>query len=132
MRSIVLMLLLAPLMALAQTASSVTPPSPKCLPWPAPAASTGWVGTPIYTGMSKNGAWAFWHCGSPDGQSAETYEYVATVAELSKVGGRLQTIINAADPLTSLQTAYRRFTILPLNDPSLAAIVADMRAAQGK
>ena len=54
--------------------------------------------------------------------------YVGTVPEFAKVGGRIATIVKAADPLKSLQTLPQRITVLPITDPSLAAIVAEMNA----
>ena len=94
--------------------------SPPCLP--------GLPGTPsaLQSGITKNGAWVRWRCYTLT--TVTTIEYVGTLPELSKVGARLQTIIKAADPLQSLRTAGSRFTMLPLTDPSLALIVADMRA----
>jgi hypothetical protein len=86
--------------------------------------------TPARAGLTKNGGWLRWYCVPRDlAKPVEVYRYVATPAELSKWGGRLQTIAKAADPLASLRAAGTRFTILPLTDPSLAAIVADMDAA---
>ena len=101
---------------------------PPCLP----AVDTAThVAGPMRSGATKNGAWVRWTCTTKVAPLIETTVfYVGTVPELSKVGARVQTIINAAEPLASLRTAGARFTILPLSDPSLASIVADMRAAK--
>lgn len=98
--------------------------------------------SPMYSGVSKNGAWVYWYCVTGTDTVVTTATgvsvikapvtpviYVGTIAELAKVGGRIATITKAADPLRSLQTAGQRFPILPLTDPSLAAVVADMKAA---
>lgn len=125
--------LLAVLLSLGFAVAQAQTVSPTCLPYPYG------TGSPLFSGVSKNGAWAWWFCPMLDPATGltsltvrERFEYVGTVPEFSKIGGRLATIVNALDPLKSLQTAGSRFTILPLSDPSLAAVVADMRADQAK
>lgn len=100
---------------------------PPCLP---AIDNNSLTASPIYSGVSKNGAWVRWYCYDDATLTVTKVQYVGTLAELSKVGGRVATIIKAADPLRSLQTAGNRFPILPLTDPSLAAIVADMNAVK--
>lgn len=100
---------------------------PPCLP---NTDTAEWSGGNLVTGVSANGAWAYWLC-LPNVFDA-THQptmvtYVGTLAQLNLVGGRLQTIIKAADPLKSLQTLPQRVTVLPLTDPSLAAVLADMK-----
>lgn len=97
---------------------------PPCLPALNQSSLTA---SPIYSGVTKNGAWVYWFCYTATTRTQVTY--VGSTAELSKVGSRIQTILKAIDPLRSLQTAGSRFPILPLTDPSLAAVVADMEAA---
>lgn len=86
------------------------------------------AGPPIL-GASRNGVWIVWFHVDPVTNKLMRVAYVGTPAELSKVGGRIATILKSADPLRSLQTAGSRFPILPLTDPSLALVVADMNAA---
>jgi len=87
----------------------------------------GWVWSTPQMAITKNGAWYRWTCWSAvPGVADRTITYVATVPEFAKIGGRVGTITNAADPLKSLQTLPKRITVLPLTDPSLAAIVADL------
>jgi hypothetical protein len=95
---------------------------PPCLPATNDDSTTA---SPIYIGMSKNGVWVEWYCYSSAGMVHVVY--VGTLAELAKAGGRVSTIIKATDPLRSLQTAGSRFTILPLTDPSLKNVLADMK-----
>jgi len=86
------------------------------------------AGPPIL-GASRNGVWLVYFYVHPETNKLMRVSYVGTLPELSKVGGRLATILKSANPLLSLQTAGNRFPILPLTDPSLAAVVADMNAA---
>lgn len=90
-----------------------------------------WSGGNMVVGASANGAWVTWLClpnvFDATHQSTRVM-YVGTLTQLPNVGGRVQTIIKAADPLKSLQTLPQRVTVLPLTDPSLAAVIADMKA----
>lgn len=113
------------ILALALLAAEVTAQAQSCLPTIDNATHYAYA---LTTGASKNGAWAQWLCQNKTTQMWELNSYVGTVPELSKVGARLQTIIKSTNPLKSLQTAGARFTILPLSDPSLALVVADMKA----
>lgn len=88
----------------------------------------GWFGSPMRGGVTLRGAWVRWHCAELGTGRVRTVTYVGTVAEFSRIGSRLQTIVNAADPLKSLQTLPSRITVLPLTDPSLAGIVGDVNA----
>lgn len=100
--------------------------APTCLPNIADAASA--TASRPHFGASKNGAWVTWDCYGATGTVRMTY--IGTLPEIAKVGGRVATIIKAPDPLRSLQTAGQRFAILPLTDPSLAAVLADMNASK--
>lgn len=113
-----LLLLLALLPALAQA-------GPNCLP---NTTMGGWVGAPLEGDLTLHGGWVGWQCvlTTPTSVSTQTIAYIGALPELSKVGARLATIAKASDPLKSLQTADSRFKILPLTDPSLAAIWADV------
>lgn len=95
-----------------------------CMPY---VETPGWVVSTPRTGVTKNGAWIWWYCWSTKpGVPDRRVGYVGTLAEFPKIGGRIATIAKAADPLKSLQTLPKRITMLPLTDPSLAAIVADV------
>jgi hypothetical protein len=95
--------------------------------WVQPAQNVAWHGTPMHGGVTTNGAYVRWACVNMTTREVRRVTYVGTVAEFSRAGTRLQTIMRATDPLKSLQTAGTRYTILPLTDPSLAAIVADVK-----
>lgn len=95
-----------------------------CMPY---VNTPGWVWSNPEFAVTKNGAWYRWTCWSTvSGVGDRRITYVATVPEFSKIGARVATILNAADPLKSLQTLPKRVTVLPLSDPSLAAIVSDI------
>ena len=94
-----------------------------CMPY---VDTPDWIWSTPKMGVTKNGAWIQWDCWSTVASvPSRRVTYVGTVPEFSKVGGRVATIVNAANPLKSLQTLPKRITVLPLTDPSLAAIVAD-------
>lgn len=125
MRSFLLFVVLALFGTLVQ-AQAV---SPTCLPG---VPSQTYKASSFSTGASKNGAWVWWDCTEIATLTKTRFSYVGTIPELSRVGPRVQTIMNALDPLKSLQTAGSRYTILPLEDASLALVVADMWADQAK
>lgn len=100
--------------------------------WVQPAQNVGWWGTPLHVGVTKNGAWSRYWCVEAATGRLVTVSRVSLPADWGNVGGRLRTVMGAADPLKSLQTAPSRMTVLPLTDPSLAAIVADMEAGAGE
>lgn len=131
-----LILLLAFGSAFAQTGPNSLPPTgPKPMapleygsPWCLPGIeNTRATGSPLEGAVTKNGAWVKWWCVELQSGRVQVNTYVATTSELSKIGGRVQTIIKATDPLLSLQTLPKRVTVLPLTDPSLAAIMADVK-----
>lgn len=95
-----------------------------CIPY---VETPGYVVSDPKMGLTKNGGWIRWTCWSTTGGPDRVVTYVGTLAEIPKVSGRLATIMKAADPLKSLQTLPNRITVLPLTDPSLAAIVADIQ-----
>lgn len=125
--------LFALLCGLAQ-AEPYTGPTP-CLPaekstsespadWVQPAANVAWIGSPRRDDVSSKGAWVRWHCAEIGTGRLVTVTYAVTLADFPNVGGRLRTILNAADPLKSLQTLPARITVLPLSDPMFAPILA--------
>jgi hypothetical protein len=122
-------LLSLPLVAQAQTCLPAYPSAsenPK--DWVQPFTNVTWHGTPMQSGITPNGAWVRWACVELSTGATRRVSYVANVSEFSKIGGRLTTIMGSADPLKSLQTLPSRVTVLPITDPSLAKIVADMNA----
>lgn len=104
-----LLILVAGSMALASSALAQ-----QCLP---DRDNATHVAGPLKLSAAPGGVCVKWHCAERGTGRLQTNTYCGTLAELPKVGGRLQTIMKAADPLKSLQTAGSRFTILPLSDP---------------
>ena len=94
--------------------------------WIQPAQNVAWIGTPMELGLSIKGGWVRWYCAEVNGTGFVRVTRVSTLADLPNVGGRIRTIIAAADPLKSLQTAPSRINMLPLSDPALADIVAEL------
>lgn len=97
--------------------------------------------------VTKNGACVWWYVYLPEftPQNQLGIEFVAyctAVSEFPKIGGRLQTIVNSAEPLKSLQTLRNRIAMSRITcpgmgactaeDPALAPVVAEMNAARGK
>mgnify|MGYP000511678566 CR=1 FL=1 len=94
--------------------------------WVQPPGNAAWIGSPLRIGYSRNGQWARWYCAEVGTGQLRTITYAGTLADLGNAGNRLRTIISAADPLKSLQTLPTRITLLPLTDPRLAAVVAEI------
>lgn len=84
-----------------------------CLPTTDLSSTTA---SPLYFAKNDKGVCVSWYC---YGTKATISTYCGTWAELPKVGGRIQTIQKAKDPLKSLQDAHKRFKIVPLDDPSM-------------
>lgn len=97
--------------------------------------------------VTKNGACVWWYAYldtfTPENQLGfELVAYCAAVSEFHKIGSRLQTIVNSADPLKSLQTLPKRIAMSRITcpgmgrctaeDPLLAPIVEEMNAARGR
>ena len=76
-------------------------------------ASTPWLR------WNTAGVCVRWNCYKTTTTPAAGVTYCGTWAEQSKVGGRINTIQKAADPLVSLQTAGSRYTIVPMTDQSM-------------
>ena len=113
--------LLFPLLILSSGAFAQSPP---CMPY---VDTPDWIWSTPKFSVSKNGAWVSWVCWSTVlGVRDRRITYVGTVPEFSKVGGRIATITKATDPLKSLQTLPQRITVLPLTDPSLSKIAAEL------
>lgn len=92
--------------------------------------------------LTRNGACVWWYI-YPQDRPTELAVYCAAVTEFAKIGGRLQTIVNAADPLRSLQTLPKRIAMSRIDcprvglvctttDPALQAVVADLNVARGR
>ena len=122
-RTMVLAAILFLIAAFHQAHAQVIPPCLPALDQSSLTASTA------YSGVTKNGAWVYWYCYDQTTLKITKVIYVGTLPEFAKVGGRMATIAKSATPLQTLQTLGNRITVLPLNDPSLAAIVADMKAS---
>jgi hypothetical protein len=82
-------------------------------------------------GVTTNGQWARWYCTNKTTNAVTVVTLVGLRSELSRIGGRVDTILKAADPLKSLQAAGSRFTVRPLTDPTLAAIYDDAKNSRG-
>ena len=84
-----------------------------------------------HIGASKNGAWLYYFC-DPYGQSPiEAKSKIIWIASpypirFDLVGARLETIKNSTDQLKAANTAWKRYVIIPHDDPSLAVIKQDM------
>lgn len=97
--------------------------------------------------VTKNGACVWWYVYLPEFTpqnqvGTEFVAYCTATSEFPKIGGRLQTIVNSADPLKSLQTLPKRIAMTRITcpgmgrctaeDPVLAPVVAEMNAARGR
>jgi hypothetical protein len=100
-----------------------------CLPG---VTTDNWIGSSMVTFISKRGACIEWLCTPNPYEVGVTKSrritYCGLPTELPKVGSRVQTIMNAADPLKSLQNAGSRFQILPLNDPRFDPLIEEFTA----
>lgn len=104
-----MLVILAAAPALAQT----------CLP-ASDAAST--TASPPYVTHNAAGMCWRWYCYPAGTREARLVTSCGTWAQMHLVGARVQTIQKAADPLKSLQDAPKRFTVLPMSDPAMAAM----------
>lgn len=104
---------------------------PHCIPW---VDNTEWRASSLSMGVTKNGAWAAWYCyNRADPKAVQLVRKVGTPAQLKAYPAYLQAISNAKDTTAALAALQANFAAsLPLNDPSLALIVADMDAALAK
>ncbi len=98
----------------------------------------------MYHHISPNGACVWWYAQLPtftasNQNGVELNVYCANKTELPKIGGRVQTIISAADPLKSLQTLRKRITMSRIqcsgltcstSDPALTSVVAEMNSVR--
>jgi hypothetical protein len=75
--------------------------------------------SPPYVTYNANGMCWRWYC---YGQEIRVLTACGTWAQMHLVGGRVQTIQKAADPLKSMLDAPKRFTVVPLSDPSMAGM----------
>lgn len=149
MRALFIALLCTPVFA--QTgATSLPPTGPKPQTVSIPAAPQ--YGLPVPTPdapgsvqylFTANGQCVWWYVWKAD-QDVNVNPlrvYCGVVSQMPNVGGRLNTIRAAADPLYSLQTLPKRITMSTLSckglvcsspDPALGPIVADLNAARAK
>ena len=113
------LLLLLPLTAAAQTPYTVPV---TCIP---ALATPGWAATEPQLKWNDVGICVQWDCVPSTYEVDGKYRavtYYGTWAEFAKVPGRVATIKKAADPLKSAQDAGKRYTIVPLTDPSMAGM----------
>jgi hypothetical protein len=75
--------------------------------------------SPPYLTFNSVGVCVKWFC---YGETVMKVTYCGTWGVQHLVGGRIQTIQKASDPLASLNSAGKRFTIVPLTDPSMAGM----------
>jgi hypothetical protein len=109
------LLLLAPVFACAQA-----PAVPTC--WPAEVGGTATQGG---LGITANGAFVWWRC--PD---ARLHYLVRDLSlSFSSVGGRFDTVMNAADKQAAAVASWKRNVTLPGSDPRFSAICKDLAAS---
>lgn len=94
---------------------------PKCLPLGNDKGSS------LFMSHNATGVCVRWHCYldefTPEYPTAvQSVTYCGTWGQMNLVGGRVQTIQKAADPLKSLQDLPKRITVVPLSDPSMAGM----------
>ncbi|MBX3605357.1 MAG: hypothetical protein KF788_08800 [Piscinibacter sp.] len=117
---------------LAAAGAAVAQGEEQCLP---DAAGGSMVASRAFVTFSAEGACVRWLCYldtfSPQHPAGiQVNMFCGTLAELPKVGGRLQTIMKASDPLAMLRSAGKRFPIVPLSsDPVLARLAAEAASA---
>lgn len=101
----------------------------------------------LHSFVNKNGACVWWFVDKgkfteTDQLGIELNAYCATTAEFAKIGGRVQTIIAAVDPLKSLQTLPSRISGMTKircpglgkctpDDAALLLVVKDLNDARG-
>ncbi len=87
---------------------------------------------------SKTGACVWYYSYSETAQGLNMW--CALTSELPKIGGRVQTIVNSADPLKSLQTLRQRVPLSRIScqqgvcaadDQKLAGLVAEVNKFRG-
>ena len=89
-----------------------------CLPTMDETSTTA---SPPYLTFNSVGVCVKWFCYG-DSLAVRKVTYCGTWAIQNLVGSRVQTIQKASDPLASLNSAGKRFTIVPLTDPSMAGM----------
>jgi len=101
-----------------------------CLPSPTgaiPEDQSKIFASELFFSYNPTGVCVKWICYLPEfsekyPSATQKNQYCGSWAEQSKVGGRIETIQKAADPLKSLQDAPKRFPMLPLSDPSMSGM----------
>lgn len=78
---------------------------------------------------SKTGACVWYYSYTDTATSLNVW--CALTSEYPKIGGRVQTIVNSADPLRSLQTLRNRVPMTRISCPGLKACTADDPALAG-
>ena len=111
-----LLVLLLPMTVAAQTPYTVPV---ACIP----GITTALAATDPVVKWNTVGICASWEC--VDKTTATLVKapmFCGTWAEFAKVPARIATIRGAADPLKSASDAGKRYTIVPLSDPSMAGM----------
>jgi hypothetical protein len=101
----------------------------------------------LHSFVNKNGACVWWFVDKgkfteADQLGMELNAYCATPSEFAKIGGRVQTIVAAAEPLKSLQTLPSRISGMTKircpglgkcapDDAALLLVVKDLNDARG-
>ena len=121
MKQLFLLLSLVPALAQAQI-------RPVCAPYVLVTPASDYVWSTPKFGLTPNGLYFKYTCwGTKPGLKTHSYTYVGLPTELSKISGRVSTIVKAADPLVSLQTYPDRNPMLPATDLRLQAIFQDAK-----
>lgn len=124
MKKLLLLLSLAPALAQAQI-------RPVCAPYVIVTPASNYVWSTPKFGMTGNGLYFKYTCwATRAGLRDHTYTYVGLPSELSKIGGRVSTMVKAADPLLSLQSFPDRVQMLPISDLRLQPILQDAEAGK--
>jgi hypothetical protein len=91
----------------------------------------GYLCYDIHVDFSKNGMWAWYVCDPYGNVPIGTPRKITWIAapypvRMDLIGSRLETIKNNADQLAAANKAWARYVTLGPDDPSLAAVKADM------
>lgn len=84
-------------------------------------------GSRPFLSHNDKGVCVRWHCyldtfSDEYPTAVQSVTYCGAWSQLHLVGGRIQTIQKAPDPLKSLQELPKRITVVPLSDPSMAGM----------
>jgi hypothetical protein len=117
MKNLLAVILLLPTMAMAQAGAA------KCLPM---MDTQTHLATEMWSSISANGVCVRWWCIQRDKGLRQINTYCGLWSEIPKVGGRVDTIRKASDPLKSLNDAGKRFPIKDLFSPEFNELRAEI------